>query len=60
MKPLLFATVCTLCLLNITIFVTPEGECVRIETDESVRAPARGQSAVIYCGERVLGGGYIV
>ena len=37
-----------------------EGGLVRIETDESVRAPARGQSAVIYCGERVLGGGYIV
>jgi len=37
-----------------------EGGLVRIETDESVRAPARGQSAVIYCGEQVLGGGYIV
>lgn len=33
---------------------------VRIITDEAVRAPARGQSAVIYCGERLLGGGYIV
>ena len=28
--------------------------------DEAVRAPAKGQAAVIYCGERVLGGGYIV
>ncbi len=33
---------------------------VRIECDEPVRAPARGQSAVLYDGERVLGGGFIV
>jgi len=25
-----------------------------------VRAPAAGQSAVLYAGERVLGGGFIV
>lgn len=37
-----------------------EGGMVRVVTDEAVRAPARGQAAVIYCGERVLGGGYIV
>ena len=42
-----------------TVYPGEDG-LVRIETDESVRAPARGQSAVIYCGERVLGGGYIV
>lgn len=35
MKSLLFIVICTLCLLNITIFVTPEGECVRIETDDN-------------------------
>lgn len=37
-----------------------ENGIVRVITDEAVRAPARGQAAVIYCGERVLGGGYIV
>ncbi len=37
-----------------------EGETVRIVCDEPVRAPARGQSAVLYDGERVLGGGFIV
>ncbi len=36
------------------------GGSVRAVTDDSVRAPARGQAAVIYCGERVVGGGYIV
>lgn len=36
------------------------GGMVRIVCDDAVRAPARGQSAVIYSGERVLGGGYIV
>jgi len=41
-----------------TVYV--EGDIVRVVTDEAVRAPARGQAAVIYCGERVLGGGYIV
>ena len=32
---------------------------VRIVCDEPVRAPAAGQSAVLYDGERVLGGGFI-
>ena len=38
----------------------PEGDAVRIECDEPVRAPAPGQSAVLYEGDRVLGGGFIV
>ncbi len=33
---------------------------VRIVCDAPVRAPAPGQSAVLYDGERVLGGGFIV
>lgn len=33
---------------------------VRIECDEPVRAPAAGQSAVLYDGDRLLGGGFIV
>lgn len=37
-----------------------EGELVRIVCDEPVRAPARGQSAVLYDGEMLLGGGFIV
>ena len=37
-----------------------EGDRVRICCDEPVRAPAPGQSAVLYDGERVLGGGFIV
>ena len=40
--------------------VYPEGDGVRIECDEPVRAPAPGQSAVLYDGDRVLGGGFIV
>ena len=40
--------------------VYPEGDTVRIECDEPVRAPAPGQSAVLYDGEKVLGGGFIV
>lgn len=35
MKPLLLVTFCTLCLLNLRIFITPDGECVRIETDDN-------------------------
>ena len=38
---------------------TIEGELVRIVCDEPLRAPAPGQSAVLYDGERVLGGGFI-
>lgn len=37
-----------------------DGDLVRIECDEPVRAPAKGQSAVLYDGDRVLGGGFIV
>ena len=36
-----------------------ENGLVRIVCDEPVRAPAAGQSAVLYDGERVLGGGFI-
>ena len=39
--------------------VYPEGDGVRIICDESVRAPAVGQSAVLYDGDYVLGGGFI-
>lgn len=37
-----------------------DGGKVRIVCDEPVRAPAAGQSAVLYDGERLLGGGFIV
>ena len=37
-----------------------EGDRVRIVCDEPVRAPAAGQSAVLYQGDRLLGGGFIV
>lgn len=33
---------------------------VKIRCDEPVRAPAAGQSAVLYDGDRLLGGGFIV
>ena len=39
--------------------VTAEGERVRIVCDTPVRAPAPGQSAVLYAGDRLLGGGFI-
>ncbi len=39
--------------------VYPEGDEVRIVCEEPVRAPAAGQSAVLYDGEKVLGGGFI-
>ena len=42
-----------------TAFPLPDGS-VRIACDTPVRAPAPGQSAVLYDGERVLGGGFIV
>ena len=41
-----------------TAYPLPEGG-VRFECDSPVRAPAPGQSAVLYDGERVLGGGII-
>ena len=37
-----------------------EDGLVEIHCEEPVRAPAAGQSAVLYDGERVLGGGFIV
>lgn len=37
-----------------------EGDTVRMECASPVRAPAPGQSAVLYQGERLLGGGFIV
>lgn len=40
--------------------VCNEGGIVRILCDEPVRAPATGQSAVLYDGDRLLGGGFIV
>jgi tRNA-specific 2-thiouridylase len=39
--------------------VTPEGSAVTIRCDSPVRAPAPGQSAVLYQGERLIGGGFI-
>ena len=40
--------------------VTAEGDgAVSIHCDEPVRAPAPGQSAVLYDGERLLGGGFL-
>ena len=41
-----------------TAYPLGEGR-VRIECEEPVRAPAPGQSAVLYSGDRVLGGGFI-
>lgn len=41
-----------------TVYV--DGDNVKIICDEPVRAPAAGQSAVLYDGERVLGGGFII
>ena len=40
--------------------VTAEGTGAVIVCDSPVRAPARGQAAVVYDGDRVLGGGWIV
>ena len=40
--------------------VTREGSGAVIVCDDPVRAPARGQAAVVYQGERVIGGGWIV
>ena len=39
--------------------VYPEGEHARIVFEDAVRAPARGQSAVFYDGDIVIGGGFI-
>lgn len=40
--------------------VYTEGDNARIVCDEPVRAPAAGQSAVLYQGDQLIGGGYIV
>ena len=40
--------------------VWTEGSGVKILCDEPVRAPAAGQAAVLYDGDRLLGGGFIV
>ena len=40
--------------------VYPDGDMVKIICDEPVRAPAAGQSAVLYDGDRLLGGGFII
>lgn len=37
-----------------------DGDIVKIRTASPLRAPARGQSAVLYDGDRVLGGGFVV
>ena len=42
-----------------TAFPLPDSS-VRIVCDAPVRAPAPGQSAVLYDGDKVLGGGFIV
>ena len=39
--------------------VSLEGELLRIDCDAPVRAPAPGQSAVLYDGQRLLGGGFL-
>ncbi len=39
--------------------VYPQGNMVSIVCDQPVRAPAAGQSAVLYDGEQLLGGGFI-
>jgi len=39
--------------------VSVEDGLVKIHCDEPVRAPAAGQSAVLYDGDRLLGGGFI-
>ena len=45
---------------NPPCFAVVEGDRVRIRCVEPVRAPAAGQSAVLYDGEQLLGGGFIV
>jgi len=39
--------------------IVPDGSSAVILCDDPVRAPARGQAAVLYQGERVIGGGWI-
>ncbi len=40
--------------------VYPEGDVLRIVCDEPVRAPAPGQSAALYAGERLIGSGILI
>lgn len=42
-----------------TVLIYPEGEGVRVEFDQPVRAVTPGQSVVFYQGDAVLGGGII-
>ena len=39
--------------------ISPNGDGAVIATDSPVRAPARGQAAALYQGDRVIGGGWI-
>lgn len=41
-----------------TVYLESNG--VTVICDDPVRAPAAGQSAVVYCGEQLIGGGFIV
>jgi len=45
--------------VNPCIIEAYDGDAMTLAFDPPVRAPAPGQSAVLYDGERVLGGGYI-
>ncbi len=40
--------------------ITADGDSAVILCDSPVRAPARGQAAVLYDGDRVIGGGWIL
>ena len=40
--------------------ITPDGEGAVVICESPVRAPARGQAAVLYQGDRVIGGGWIL
>ena len=45
---------------DVPLTVYPEGAGARLVFDEAQRAPTPGQSAVLYDGDTVLGGGYIL
>lgn len=45
---------------DVPLTVYPEGMGARLVFDEAQRAPTPGQSAVLYDGDTVLGGGYIM